>query len=104
MLSLSTSPPSSSSGSAPVLDRSGLGAGRASCSPPRHPTAAATPSRECGSVLEATWVVLGVALGGPIGVGTVIVALLIGPAVAFGSRTVESLVTVSRRQLDLATA
>ena len=50
---------------------------------------------------EATWVVLGVALGGPIGIGTVLVALLIGPAVARGHRLVEAVVVTSRRQLDV---
>jgi uncharacterized membrane protein YczE len=50
---------------------------------------------------EATWLVLGVVLGGPIGVGTVLVAALIGPAVARGHRLVESVVVTSRRQLDV---
>ena len=48
---------------------------------------------------EMGLLVLGVLLGGPIGVGTVIVAALIGPAVAFGLRSVGSLATVSRRHL-----
>lgn len=51
---------------------------------------------------EATWLVLGVALGGPIGLGTVIVASLIGPSVAHGYRRVDALVAGSRRQLALA--
>ena len=46
----------------------------------------------------------GVLLGGPIGIGTMIVAALIGPAVAFGLRAVGSFATASRRQLDLAAA
>ena len=50
---------------------------------------------------EMGLLVLGVLLGGPIGVGTVIVAALIGPAVAFGLRSVGSFATASRRQLDL---
>lgn len=50
---------------------------------------------------EMALLVLGVLLGGPIGVGTVIVAALIGPSVAFGLRSVGSVATASRRQLDL---
>jgi len=42
--------------------------------------------------IESGLLVLGVALGGPVGVGTVLVALTIGPAVAFGYRCVSSLV------------
>lgn len=51
---------------------------------------------------EATWLVCGVALGGPIGLGTVIVASLIGPSVAHGYRRMDALVAGSRRQLGLA--
>lgn len=51
---------------------------------------------------EMGLLVLGVILGGPIGVGTVIVAALIGPSVAFGLRWVGNVATASRRQLDLA--
>ena len=83
---------------------SGLGAGSGELLAAAASDRSGHPEPRVRFAFEATWVVLGVALGGPIGVGTVIVALLIGPAVAFGSRTVESLVTVSRRQLDLATA
>jgi uncharacterized membrane protein YczE len=50
-------------------------------------------------VFEGTWLVLGVALGGPFGLGTVLVAATIGPAVASGHRVVESLVVASRRRL-----
>ena len=39
--------------------------------------------------IEMTWLTIGVLLGGPVGVGTVIVAILIGPAVANGSRIVD---------------
>ncbi|HSP28159.1 MAG TPA: hypothetical protein VLN74_06375 [Ilumatobacteraceae bacterium] len=38
---------------------------------------------------ESSWLIAGVALGGPIGVGTVVVALTIGPAVMVGYRTVD---------------
>ena len=51
---------------------------------------------------EMSLLVLGVLLGGPIGLGTVIVAALIGPAVAWGLWSVDAVATASRRQLDLA--
>jgi uncharacterized membrane protein YczE len=38
--------------------------------------------------IEMTWLSIGLLLGGPVGVGTLIVAVLIGPAVANGSRIV----------------
>ncbi len=80
----------------------GLGAGTGEL------LAAAASDRTGGSearvrmATELTWLALGVLLGGPIGIGTLIVALLIGPAVANGHRIVDSLVTMSRRQLTLA--
>ena len=46
---------------------------------------------------ESTWLVAGVVLGGPVGLGTVIVALLIGPSVAHGHRLVSSAVATGRR-------
>lgn len=48
-------------------------------------------------VCEATWLVTGIALGGPVGPGTVLVAILIGPAVAVGHRVVDDAVGRSRR-------
>lgn len=53
---------------------------------------------------EATWLGLGVVLGGPIGLGTVLVALLIGPAVARGYRYVDAVAVGSRRQLVVLSA
>ena len=41
--------------------------------------------------LETAWVALGGLLGGPIGVGTVVFALLIGPAVEHGTRAAHSI-------------
>lgn len=48
---------------------------------------------------ELSWLVIGVALGGPVGPGTVYVAVLIGPAVAIGHRVVDLSVTESRRRI-----
>lgn len=46
-------------------------------------------------VIEMSWIGFGVALGGPAGFGTLMVALLIGPAVAVGYRAVDGVVTRS---------
>jgi uncharacterized membrane protein YczE len=43
-------------------------------------------------VVEITWLAFGVVLGGPIGLGTVLVALTIGPAVEGGYRVVHCVV------------
>jgi len=42
--------------------------------------------------IELSWLVVGVTLGGPIGIGTVVVALTIGPAVLVGYRAVDGAV------------
>ena len=56
--------------------------------------------------LEATWLIAGVSLGGPFGLGTVIVGVLIGPFVARGFRTVDTAVSsariATRRQIEWA--
>lgn len=83
---------------------SGLGAGTGEL------LASATSSRTGRSeplvrtAFELTWVTLGIVLGGPIGVGTVIVALLIGPAVSRGYRLVDAGVTGLRQRAALARA
>lgn len=55
-------------------------------------------------VCELAWLAAGALLGGPFGLGTVIVALLIGPFVATGHRTVDTAVTsartATRRQIE----
>jgi uncharacterized membrane protein YczE len=51
---------------------------------------------------EISWLLIGVALGGPIGFGTVLVAFLIGPSVARGHRMVEHTVCRSRHHLAMA--
>lgn len=45
---------------------------------------------------EVGWLAVGVILGGPFGIGTVIVAVLIGPFVARGYRTVDTAFTTAR--------
>jgi len=49
--------------------------------------------------MELSWLVVGVALGGPIGLGTVVVALTIGPAVLVGYRVVDGTVVSCRTRL-----
>lgn len=51
---------------------------------------------------ELTWLLVGVALGGPIGLGTVVVALTIGPAVLVGYRAVDGAVVSCRTRLVAA--
>ncbi|MEP4650419.1 MAG: hypothetical protein ABJ314_09570, partial [Ilumatobacter sp.] len=48
-------------------------------------------------VIEMSWIAVGVALGGPAGLGTVMVAVLIGPAVARGHGWVDAVVARSIR-------
>jgi uncharacterized membrane protein YczE len=49
--------------------------------------------------LELTWVTIGVLLGGPAGVGTILVAFLIGPSVARGRRIVNAATSRARKQV-----
>lgn len=81
---------------------SGLGAGTGELLAAAASDRSGRPEAGVRLGFEITWVVLGVLLGGPIGVGTVLVAALIGPAVQHGHRTVDALAARSRRQLALA--
>jgi uncharacterized membrane protein YczE len=51
--------------------------------------------------IEASFLVLGVVLGGPIGLGTIAVALTIGPAVVMGHRFVSRSVQLSDHACSL---
>ena len=53
-------------------------------------------------MFEVTYLTVGALLGGPIGLGTVLVALGIGPSVARGRRIVSTGIANSRRQLSAA--
>jgi uncharacterized membrane protein YczE len=53
---------------------------------------------------ESSLLVVGVALGGPVGLGTVVVALCIGPAVMVGYRAVDSVAARGRIRFDAARA
>lgn len=50
-------------------------------------------------VIELLWVVFGVVLGGPAGIGTIMVAAMIGPAVAYGYRLLDAAVARSHRRM-----
>ena len=53
--------------------------------------------------IELSWLAVGVALGGPVGIGTVLLAFTIGPAVAVGHRIVHGAVAqTSERSLAYA--
>jgi uncharacterized membrane protein YczE len=64
------------------------------------------PEARVRMACEIAWLALGVSLGGPLGIGTVIVALLIGPFVARGYRTVDTAFSTARsatiRQIQTA--
>ena len=80
---------------------SGLGAGSGELLASAASDRSGHPEPRVRLAFEASWLVLGATLGGPIGVGTVLVAALIGPAVARGHRLVEAAVVTSRRRLDV---
>jgi len=64
------------------------------------------PEHRARMAIELTWLAVGVALGGPVGFGTVLLALTIGPAVALGHRLVHGAVsqTSERSMAMVATA
>ncbi len=70
---------------------SGLGAGSAELLTIAASDRLDRPRPHVRLVVEVTWITLGVVLGGPIGLGTVLVALMIGPAVESGYRVVSRL-------------
>lgn len=53
---------------------------------------------------EFSWIVLGLALGGPAGLGTVLVAVLVGPAVSLGFRFVDGVAVRSISTVSTALA
>lgn len=50
------------------------------------------PEPRVRMAIELSWLVVGVALGGPVGLGTILLALTIGPAVAVGHRIIHGAV------------
>jgi uncharacterized protein len=69
---------------------SGLGAGSGELLAAAASDRSGRPEPRVRMGFELTWLVVGVGLGGPIGIGTVVVALTIGPAVMVGYRAVDA--------------
>jgi uncharacterized membrane protein YczE len=83
-----------------IVSGLGAGSGELLASAASDRTGRAEPGLRMA--FELTWLGAGVLLGGPIGVGTVLVALTIGPAVAVGYRAVDGAAISCRTRLDVA--
>lgn len=75
---------------------SGLGAGSGELFASAASDRVGHPETRVRPVIELSWIGLGVLLGGPAGIGTVMVAALIGPSVATGHRMVDRAAARSR--------
>ena len=80
-----------------MLIVSGLGAGTGELLASAAADRTGRPDTLVRTGIELTWVAIGVALGGPAGVGTVIVAALIGPAVARGHAIADRIAVGTHR-------
>lgn len=80
----------------------GLGAGTGELLAAAASDRSGRPEPRMRLMFESTWLLAGALLGGPFGLGTVIVALAIGPSVARGHRMVSTTVAAGRRQLSEA--
>jgi uncharacterized protein len=78
---------------------SGLGAGTGELLASAASDRTGRPEPRVRMAFESSWLVAGVALGGPIGIGTVVVALAIGPAVMVGYRLVDRAALSCRSRL-----
>jgi len=83
-----------------IVSRLGAGSGELLASAASDRTGRPEPGLRMA--FELTWLGVGVVLGGPIGVGTVLVALTIGPAVAVGYRAVDAAAVSCRVRLAAA--
>ncbi len=79
---------------------SGLGAGSGELLASAASDRMQRPETAVRFACEFTWIALGVALGGPAGVGTLMVAAAVGPAVAKGYVVVDALAARSARGID----
>jgi uncharacterized membrane protein YczE len=79
-----------------ILIVSGLGAGSGELLASAASDRTGRPEPRLRMAFELTWLIVGVALGGPIGLGTVVVALAIGPAVMVGYRAADGAVVSCR--------
>ncbi len=78
---------------------SGLGAGSGELFAGAASDRVGHPESRVRPVIELSWIVFGVVLGGPAGLGTVMVAAFIAPAVESGYRSVDALAARSRRTM-----
>ena len=81
---------------------SGLGAGTGELLAAAASDHSDHPEPRLRLAFEVTWLALGVAMGGPIGFGTVMCAVLIGPAVAVGHRSIDTAATRTQRRISTA--
>ena len=86
-----------------IVSRLGAGSGELLASAASDRSGRAEP--RVRMAIELSWLVVGVALGGPVGLGTILLALTIGPSVAVGHRIVHGTVMrTSTRSLTYAAA
>jgi uncharacterized membrane protein YczE len=87
-----------------IVSRLGAGSGELLASAASDRSGRAEPRARLA--IELSWLVVGIALGGPVGLGTILLALTIGPAVAVGHRIVHGAVahTSERSQAYVASA
>jgi uncharacterized membrane protein YczE len=83
-----------------IVSGLGAGSGELLAAAASDHTGRAEPRLRMG--FELTWLAAGVVMGGPIGLGTVVVALTIGPAVAIGYRSVDAAVVSCRTRISAA--
>jgi uncharacterized membrane protein YczE len=83
-----------------IVSRLGAGSGELLASAASDRTGRPEPGIRM--TFELAWLAVGVLLGGPIGIGTVLVALTIGPAVAVGYRGVDAAATSCCARLGAA--
>jgi uncharacterized membrane protein YczE len=81
---------------------SGLGAGSGELLAAAASDRTGRPEPRLRMAFELSWLGAGVALGGPIGLGTLVVALAIGPAVMVGYRAVDGAVVSCRTRFAAA--
>ncbi|BAN01016.1 hypothetical protein YM304_07020 [Ilumatobacter coccineus YM16-304] len=78
---------------------SGLGAGSGELFAGAASDRVRRPESRVRPLIESTWIVAGVLLGGPAGLGTVLVAVFIAPSVARGHRLVDGVAARSKHGL-----
>jgi uncharacterized membrane protein YczE len=78
---------------------SGLGAGSGELLASAASDKSGRPETWVRMATEFIWVAVGLALGGPAGIGTIVVAIGVGPAVAYGYKIVDGAVEFSRRRI-----